>query len=352
MTKQTTTARVDRAALFFLAATATLPLATHGLMATSPLNNPLSNPKIIFVTNSGIGHRVGKSNRHARKPLTTIIHSKKNELQTDEFRDINIDDVLLEAENALKAAETSLVDSDEIGTDGDTVLDDFKEAVLLTKEESKTKIGDEVLMNFEEATRDALPPDREKIKNSVTATEIISSAIGGIILGLVLGAFASFELSDLNPSLDSILDPDFSVNALELAVPIIFGGTLGGIVGFTGSIQDGLIGLVVRSVLGLPVKALASAIVNSIQDTARRQLEKATDDIKAIPSNVANSAKQKAAQKAMEARLTVEVAIDAAIERAKKILLVLAVLSSIGLVGMFVMDGGLPFLTETSSQLF
>merc|ERR1712194_782016 len=96
-------------------------------------------------------------------------------------------------------------------------------------------------------------------------------------------------------------------------------------------------GMVVRNVLGVPTRALASAIVSNIQEAARRQMENTTKKIKSIPSNVANSAKQKAAKKAKEAKLAVdmafesavETAVDSAVEKIKKLILVLAILSTI-----------------------
>uniref|UniRef100_A0A7S4AX81 Uncharacterized protein n=1 Tax=Pseudo-nitzschia australis TaxID=44445 RepID=A0A7S4AX81_9STRA len=340
--------RSDGVALCFLAAAVTLPSVIHGLA----IPNRFSIMNTHVRRNPDIRRSFGNSNRKTRNPLTAI-NSKKNEIQTDEFKEIDIDQVLLEAENALKAAETSLVDSDENtkeNGDEDYVVN-FKEVILVDNDENKKNIGNDDLVNFEEAIRDSLLSDRIEDKGSVTATEILSSSIGGILLGSLLGSVAAFKLSGLDQSLD-VLNPNFSFNPIELVIPIIFSATLGGIAGFTGSLQDDVIGIVVRNVLGLPVKALATAIVNSIQEATRRQLEKTTSDIKAIPSNVANSAKQKAGQKAKEVKLAVEISIEAAIEKAKKVLLVLAVLLSLAVVGMLVMNGELPSITGTSLQQF
>jgi len=180
-------------------------------------------------------------------------------------------------------------------------------------------------------------------KASITVTEILSSTIGGILLGSLLGSFAAFKHSEFGDSsfaIPNFYAADFPMNALEFSIPIIVGVSLGGITGFAGSLQDDATGTVVRSVLGGPVKALASAIVNNIQQAARRQVEKTTNNIKAIPSNVANSAKQKATQSAKEAKLVVEIAlekaIESALEKVKKLLLVLAVLSSVIVLGVLI----------------
>lgn len=283
-------------ALCALAAVASLTPTTQSLTVTSPFNNP----------NTCVWNR--DNCRQSDRCSRTTLHSNNNDVDIDEFKDINIDDVLLEAENALKAAESSLVDKDD---------------------ERQTKTGDEDLVNFKEAVRDSLLSDDKGDKASIAVTEILSSTIGGILLGTILGSVAAFKLSNFDSTL-----------SVEFALPVVLATGLGGIAGFSGSLQDDATGSIVRNVLGAPVKALASAIVTNIQEAARRQVEKTTNEIKAIPSNVANSAKQKAAQTAKEAKLAVELAVEDAIEKAKKVLLVMAVVSSVLALAILILNEG------------
>ncbi len=285
----------------------------------------------------------------ARPPATfgsrTVVYSKSND-----FKDINIDDVLAEAENALNAAQNSLVD-----TDGDDaakeIKTDFKDIniddVLLEAENALNMAGTSLGDN--EATSSTTLKDKLRAslvategggKASVEVTEILSSTLGGILLGLVLGFFVSFQLSGIG--ILGIRAEFFSEDVLQLAAGSISGGILGGSFGFAGSLQDNTVGIIVRNVLGVPAKALSSAIVGSIQDGIRRQVEKTTNEIKSIPSNVAESAKQTAVQKAREAKLSVDLAIEALFEKLKQLVVVVAVLSSLVVAGIYATNGELP----------
>jgi len=206
---------------------------------------------------------------HVRKSenFLTTVYSKRNEIDIDVLKDINIDDVLLEAEKALDVAQTSLGDDDGIDEQGGENRQDTIQANKL--------------------------PSNTVQKTSIEAIEIISSTIGGIILGSLLGTVATFTV-------------DFSPEASQYLIPNIAGATiLGGTLGFAGSLQDNTGGVIVRNILGAPAKTFASAIVNNIKEAAREQVEKTTNGIKSIPSNVANSAKQTVAQKASEAKVLV-----------------------------------------------
>ena len=230
-----------------------IPSATRSLTITSQRNYRI-------VKNKGI---------HVRKSenFLTTVYSKRNEIDIDVLKDINIDDVLLEAEKALDVAQTSLGDDGGIDEQGGENRQDTIQANKL--------------------------PSNTVQKTSIEAIEIISSTIGGIILGSLLGTVATFTV-------------DFSPEASQYLIPNIAGATiLGGTLGFAGSLQDNTGGVIVRNILGAPAKTFASAIVNNIKEAAREQVEKTTNGIKSIPSNVANSAKQTVAQKASEAKVLV-----------------------------------------------
>jgi len=342
--------RSGNIAFYILAAAFTVPSAIYSLTVTSHLISPNVRHKNMHHSQSSKGNTMES---------LTATYSKSG--QTDEFKDINIDDVLMEAENALKIAQTSLIDDDgDVNDKTDGLENQTIDDVLLQAENSlkvaqtslvdddgdaNKKSGDDELENLKDAIRDSLLSDDIKDKASIEVTEVLSSTLGGILLGSLLGSVATFKLSDFD--LLSFGAADFSANAIQFSIPVISGVVLGGIAGFIGSLQENTAGMVVRNVLGVPTRALASAIVSSIQEAARRQVEKTTNEIKSIPSNVANSAKQKAAEKAKEAKLAVDMAfesavesaVESAIEKIKKLILVLAILSTLVAVGVLIING-------------
>ncbi len=344
--------RPNRTGIFCLIATAIAGSFTiHGFDVTTFS----ARPKILVATNPNTGNRNSQSKRGI-SPI--VVYSKTNGAPTGDFKDINIDDVLLEAESALNAAQSSLVDS---GAKDTEIKADFKEIniddVLLEAENAlsaaQTSLGDDDddatktkgddLETLKDKLRASVLSDDAEGKASVEVTQILSSTLGGILLGSLLGSVAAFQLSDLGLlSIGSIGSESFSADVLRFAAPTIAGVVLGGITGFAGSLQDNALGIVVRNVLGVPTKALASAIVGSIQEAVRRQVEKTTNEIKSIPSNVANSAKQTAVQKAKEAKLAVDLAIESLLEKLKQLLVVVAVLSSLLAVGVFITNGEIP----------
>ena len=278
---------------------------------------------------------VSQSSKNIIRLGSTTLNSKSEVLQDDTFKEINIDDVLLEAENALKAAQNSIVDDDDDG-DGDEKND--KEIPL---ESLNKKLPLEIVNNNNENKNNnnnmEAVANNSKVEEDISVasfTAILSSTIGGSLLGLLLGSIAAFEISET--------DTTFASTTLIFAIPILVGISFGGIIGFTGSMQDGIIGTIIRNVLGFPVSALALAIVGNIQLAVNRQVEKTTDGIKAIPSNIANSAKEKALQAANNAKynaiMTVETALEAALEEIKKVLLMVVALTFLIVLGALIVS--------------
>ena len=278
---------------------------------------------------------VSQSSQNIIRLGSTTLNSKSEVLQDDTFKEINIDDVLLEAENALKAAQNSIVDDDD-DVDGDEKND--KEIPL---ESLNKKLPLEIVNNNNENKNNnnnmEAVANNSKVEEDISVasfTAILSSTIGGSLLGLLLGSIAAFEISET--------DTTFASTTLIFAIPILVGISFGGIIGFTGSMQDGIIGTIIRNVLGFPVSALALAIVGNIQLAVNRQVEKTTDGIKAIPSNIANSAKEKALQAANNAKynaiMTVETALEAALEEIKKVLLMVVALTFLIVLGALIVS--------------
>ena len=278
---------------------------------------------------------VSQSSQNIIRLGSTTLNSKSEVLQDDTFKEINIDDVLLEAENALKAAQNSIVDDDD-DVDGDEKND--KEIPL---ESLNKKLPLEIVNNNNENKNNnnnmGAVANNSKVEEDISVasfTAILSSTIGGSLLGLLLGSIAAFEISET--------DTTFASTTLIFAIPILVGISFGGIIGFTGSMQDGIIGTIIRNVLGFPVSALALAIVGNIQLAVNRQVEKTTDGIKAIPSNIANSAKEKALQAANNAKynaiMTVETALEAALEEIKKVLLMVVALTFLIVLGALIVS--------------
>ena len=278
---------------------------------------------------------VSQSNKSIIRLGSTTLNSKSEVLQDDTFKEINIDDVLLEAENALKAAQNSIVDDD------DDVDGDEKNYKKIPLESLNKKLPLEIVNNNNENKNNnnnmVAVANNSKVEEDISVasfTAILSSTIGGSLLGLLLGSIAAFEISET--------DTTFASTTLIFAIPILVGISSGGIIGFTGSMQDGIIGTIIRNVLGFPVSALALAIVGNIQLAVNRQVEKTTDGIKAIPSNIANSAKEKALQAANNAKynaiMTVETALEAALEEIKKVLLMVVALTFLIVLGALIVS--------------
>ena len=278
---------------------------------------------------------VSQSSKNVIRLGSTTLNSKSEVLQDDTFKEINIDDVLLEAENALKAAQNSIVDDD------DDVDVDEKNDKEIPMEIVNKKLPVEIVNNNNENKNNnnnmEAVANNSKVEEDLSVasfTAILSSTIGGSLLGLLLGSIAAFEISET--------DTTFASTTLIFAIPILVGISFGGIIGFTGSMQDGIIGTIIRNVLGFPVSALALAIVGNIQLAVNRQVEKTTDGIKAIPSNIANSAKEKALQAANNAKynaiMTVETALEAALEEIKKVLLMVVALTFLIVLGALIVS--------------
>ena len=318
--------------------TATVPPSVVYSLSSTTLKPHTNRRSINTNTQIQISKRfnyVSQSSKNIIRLGSTTLNSKSEVLQDDTFKEINIDDVLLEAENALKAAQNSIVDDDD-DVDGDEKND--KEIPL---ESLNKKLPLEIVNNSNESKNNnnkmGAVANNSKVEEDISVasfTAILSSTIGGSLLGLLLGSIAAFEISET--------DTTFASTTLIFAIPILVGISFGGIIGFTGSMQDGIIGTIIRNVLGFPVSALALAIVGNIQLAVNRQVEKTTDGIKAIPSNIANSAKEKALQAANNAKynaiMTVETALEAALEEIKKVLLMVVALTFLIVLGALIVS--------------
>lgn len=248
---------------------------------------------------------------------SATLNSKSNSkvVQEDTFKEINIDDVLLEAENALKAAQNSIVDDDD-----DDEKNDKKILLESRPNNNNNNSNMEAVINN----------SKEEDISVASFTAILSSTIGGSLLGSLLGSIAAFEISEL--------DTTYATTSLIFAIPILVGISIGGIIGFTGSMQDGMTGTIIRNVLGFPVSALSIAIVDNIQLAVTRQVERTTDGIKAIPSNIANSAKEKALQAANNAKYNAIMTVETALEKIKKVLLVVVAITSLIVLGALILN--------------
>ena len=312
--------------LFAAIGIASITSAVHGLSITSH-STGTNSPVARHTQNHGL-----PSLKATARKQRTAIYGKIHE-----FKDINIEDVLLEAESALKVAQTSLVEENSDTNDVKNApkrISEFKDINIedvLLEAENALKVAEVSIVdkdnnaNGKHGAGDKFAPTWDSVSSvdMGEVTDIVSSTLGGILLGSILGSVAAFQLYDVGTL-------DFSARSAELAVPIAVGVGLGGVAGLTGSSQDNLIGTAVRGVLGAPTKALASAMVNGVREAGRRQVEKATNDIR-----------QSVSQKAEETKLAVDQEIAAVIEKAKFYLIVLTVFSSLVVVGMMIMNGEL-----------
>jgi hypothetical protein len=140
------------------------------------------------------------------------------------------------------------------------------------------------------------PPIEEPAVNVPTAValpprtpneeqEILASTLGGIVTGIVLGV-AAFQVV---PDLDMYID---------YSIPPIIASVVFGIAYYTSASIEGSNGAFVRSIVGKPMQAIGNGILgtiaaigNAMTSAAQRQVDKATNDIKAIPGRAADDIK-------------------------------------------------------------
>mmetsp|Transcript_39042 Transcript_39042/g.94393 ORF Transcript_39042/g.94393 Transcript_39042/m.94393 type:complete len:259 (+) Transcript_39042:27-803(+) len=161
-------------------------------------------------------------------PMRPERYATQLQLYSGQDKDINIDDVLLEAEYALQVAETSLSSPK------------TNESTLLTR-----------------------------------SIDAFASGIGGIIFGAILG---SILWHTIIPDLD-----------LLISSPLILPSFVLGTIGFASGFSNTQTAAAIRSVLGSPVKGMLS----SLGLVALQQVEKGAEEVKSIPSKMADSMTKK-----------------------------------------------------------
>jgi hypothetical protein len=207
------------------------------------------------------------SGRYRTTPTTTTIFGKNDDSQDFDFKEFDIEDILSEAEDALKIAESSL-EKQNSSTVG---------ASTTTKRSTSTKSS---AMQYPPATtsttsspRPTIALDAERLKNTVATT------MGGVLFGSILGSIATFQFPDLASALD---DGDIFILPLVGAISL-------GAVGAMGGSQDSAVGKVTRGILGAPILRL----VTSLQSAVARRVQKTADDIQALPQSIADAAQQR-----------------------------------------------------------
>ena len=270
-------------------------------------------PQVISTTSRSRSRGAYINNNNRIKSIAS--NSRVQDLQQDDDTftgtEIDINAVLLEADNALQAAEESLEENDD------------NDNYVYTNSNSNN--------NYKKAATKTVKGDIESF------TIILSTTIGGSLLGFLSGSIFAFDTKEL-------LYTAFPTPVVY-TLPILFGISIGGIIGFMGGAQEdnSALGNIIRAVLGRPVQALASAIVDSVQLSISRQVDKTTSNIKAIPSKIAKSAQGKAEQTAKEVKsrviITVESTFKKLLEQLKKVLLFSIAFTSVIVVGIFFLDG-------------
>lgn len=121
-----------------------------------------------------------------------------------------------------------------------------------------------------------MTPEEEK--------DIVAAALGGSVLGAVIGELAVIQFPDVDMTLGPVVAP-------------IIGALLFSGVGYAGGSLDNFVGVVIRSALGKTTRAVGSSIVNGVNGIISRAVtaaedavEKTKDDIKAIPGKFGDSA--------------------------------------------------------------
>jgi hypothetical protein len=207
-------------------------LLTFLSLLNLPLVHSWVSSSISFPKNNGHYLPLGQHQRSnfvrgfPKSPITTLFVSEDFNSENE----INIDDILLEAETALQAAETSL----------------------------------------------SSPIQQESSPVYQSAVDAIASATGGVLLGGLLGYLLFISIPDLDMLVYSLVPP--------ILLAFIFG-----VIGFASGFATTSTGSIIRKVFGDPVKALSS----SLGLIAKRQVEKSANEVKSIPGKLASSVAKK-----------------------------------------------------------
>lgn len=196
---------------------------------------------------------IDKSNRIFTTAINTQ-RSNKVDGAGYTFEDINIDDVLREAEAALEAAEVSLAEDNDDNNDNRN----GKQIIHLSSTHQKQ-------------------PQMSEGRLMKQRKDIIFCTVGGIIFGLILGSITAIEFP--------IIANEFVLDPLE--IPVISGVLVGvfGFVGCAATEESSILGRIIRTVIGKPTEIL----VNSALQAAQRKADQTAQNIQAIPGRVADS---------------------------------------------------------------
>jgi hypothetical protein len=183
---------------------------------------------------------------------------------------IEIDDVMSEVEMALREADSAL---SSITTTSPSTNTQTKAVITTTTDPDSTPTN---------------PISLEELQ------DVISTFIGGIVLGTALGSLANYKI----PNIDTLVDP---------MIPPVLLATIFGSVGVGAALTDSQEGKFIRFLLGTPTMAVVMALTNLLRSVlealglaAKRKVEETTSEIKALPGKVAKSAKEKAREAADE----------------------------------------------------
>ena len=183
----------------------------------------------------------------------------------DEEKKFDVDNVMKETSEALRAAEDAL-----IGRDRPSSPDNFPAETVSPETPNQPSVQ--------------LTPEEKGF--------VVASAGGGAITGLLLGGVALLQSPDLLDAAGPILPP--------LIASLSFGG-----LGYALSNRDDNLGEFTRTVLGGGTKAVGRGIASGLQsavdgaaEAAQEKARQTAQEIKELPSKVAESAVRKAEETA------------------------------------------------------
>jgi regulator of protease activity HflC (stomatin/prohibitin superfamily) len=144
-------------------------------------------------------------------------------------------------------------------------------------------------------------------------TDIVAAALGGGVIGVVIGELAAIQFPDVDMTLGPVVAP-------------ILGALLLSGAGYAGGSLDSSVGVVIRSALGRTTRAVGTIILNGVKGviqgvvaSAQDAVEKTKDDIKAIPGKFGDSATRTYEETAAKVKAAPGMVSEAAQKRASEI---------------------------------